>query len=84
MATEMLEAVSEIDAFKDKAYSDSDDVAVQRAAKAVRTNMINRLKVILFEDVSFSQIGAFTTVCEKIKEWEDEGRNSSRTRTSRP
>jgi hypothetical protein len=59
MATKMLEAVSEIDSFK--IYDG-------------RINMINRLKVILFEDVSFSQIGAFTTVCEKIKEWEDEGR----------
>ena len=72
MATEMLEAVSEIDAFK--AFADSDKVTVQRAAKAVRTNMINRLKVILFEDVSFSQIGAYAAVCEKIKEWEDDGR----------
>ncbi len=77
MATEMLEAVSEIDALK--AYNDSNNVNVQRAAKAVRTNMINRLKVILFEDVSFSQIGAFTTVCEKIKKWEDNGRTDENT-----
>ena len=41
--------------------------------------MINRLKVILFEDVSFSQVGAFTTVCEKIKEWEDDGRKDETT-----
>ena len=77
MATEMLEAMSEIDAFK--AYDDSNNVNVQRAAKAVRTNMINRLKVILFEDVSFSQIGAFTTACKKIKEWEDKGRTDENT-----
>jgi hypothetical protein len=58
MATKMLEAVSEIDSFK--IYDDG------------RINMINLLKVILFEDVSFSQVGAFTTVCEKIKKWEDD------------
>ena len=60
----------EMDAFK--VYDGSDNVTIQRAAKAIRTNMINRLKVILFEDVSFSQVGAFTTVSEKIKEWEDD------------
>jgi hypothetical protein len=58
MATKMLEAVSEIDGFK--IYGDG------------RINMINLLKVILFEDVSFSQVGAFTTVCEKIKKWEED------------
>lgn len=77
MPTEMLQAVSEMDAFA--AYDDSDNITTQRAAKAIRTNMINRLKVILFEDVSFSQVGAFTTVAEKIKEWEDEGRSDRNT-----
>jgi hypothetical protein len=77
MHSEMLQAVSEMDAFK--AYDDSDNVTTQRASKAIRTNMINRLKVILFEDVSFSQVGAFTTVSEKIKEWEDEGRTDEKT-----
>lgn len=77
MPTEMLQAVSEMDAFK--AYDDSNNVTTQRAAKAIRTNMINRLKVILFEDVSFSQVGAFTTVAEKIKEWEDDGRSDMNT-----
>lgn len=77
MHTKMLQAVSEMDAFK--AYDDSDNITTQRAAKAIRTIMINRLKVILFEDVSFSQVGAFTTVSEKIKEWEDDGRNDEKT-----
>lgn len=77
MHTEMLQAVSEMDAFK--AYDDSDNVTTQRAAKAIRTNMINHLKVILFEDVSFSQVGAFTTISEKIKEWEDDGRSDMNT-----
>jgi hypothetical protein len=77
MHTEMLQAVSEMDAFK--AYEDSDNVTTQRAAKAIRTNMINRLKLILFEDVSFSQVGAFTAVSEKINEWEDDGRTDEKT-----
>ena len=77
MHTEMLQAVSEMDVFK--TYDDSDNVTTQRAAKAIRTNMINHLKVILFEDVSFSQVGAFTTVSEKIKEWEDDGRTDEKT-----
>ena len=62
MHKEMHQAVSEMDAFS--AFDDSPLPTTQRAAKAIRTNMINRLKVILFEDVSFSQIGAFTTVSE--------------------
>ena len=77
MHKEMHQAVSEMDAFS--AFDDSPLPTTQRAAKAIRTNMINRLKVILFEDVSFSQIGAFTTVSEKIKEWEDEGRPDQKT-----
>ena len=70
MHIEMLQAVSEMNAFK--VYEDSENITTQRAAKAIRTNMINRLKIVLFEDVSFSQVGAFTTVSEKIKEWEDD------------
>jgi hypothetical protein len=77
MSIEMLNAVSEMDTFK--AFDDSDNVTTQRAAKAIRTIMINRLKVVLFEDVSFSQVGAFTTVAEKIKEWEDGGRTDNGT-----
>ena len=77
MHAEMLQAVSEMDAFK--AYDNSDKVITQRTAKAIRTNMINHLKVILFEDVSFSQVGAFITVSEKIKEWEDDGRTDEKT-----
>jgi len=72
MRVEMLQAVSEMDSFS--SYVDSEDVMVHRASKAIRTNMINRLKVILFEDVSFSQVGIFTTVIEKIKEWEESER----------
>lgn len=77
MHTKMLQAVFEMDAFK--AYDDSDKVTTQRTAKAIRTNMINHIKVILFEDVSFSQVGAFITVSEKIKEWEDEDRTDEMT-----
>lgn len=77
MHIEMLQAVSEMDTFK--AFEDSENITIQRAAKAIRTAMINRLKVILFEDVSFSQVGAFTTVVEKIREWEDDGRTDKST-----
>jgi hypothetical protein len=66
----MLEAVTEMDSFSEFETTPS---------KAIRTNMINRLKVILFEDVSFSQINAFITVIEKIKEWEEEGRTDNNT-----
>ena len=77
MHTKMLQAVFEMDAFN--VYENDDNITVQRAAKAIRSIMINRLKVVLFEDVSFSQVGAFTTVSEKIKEWEDEGRTDEKT-----
>lgn len=69
MPVEMLQAVSEMDAFS--SLSDSENIIVQRSVKAIRTNMVNRLKIILFEDVSFSQIGSFISVIERIKEWED-------------
>ncbi|TFH07055.1 MAG: hypothetical protein E4H07_09565, partial [Nitrosomonadales bacterium] len=72
MYEEMLQAVSEMDAFMQ--FEESEDATTQRSAKAIRTNMINRLKVVLFEEVSFSQVGAFITVIKKIKEWEDAGR----------
>lgn len=77
MSVEMLQAVSEMDTFS--MFQDSEDINVTRAVKNIRTNMINRLLIILFEDVSFSQIEAFTTVVEKIKEWEDEGRTDKNT-----
>ena len=77
MQVEMLQAVYEMDAFSK--FDESDDINVQRAVKAIRTNMINRIKVILFEDVSFSQIGAFISVINKIKKWEDEGRTDRNT-----
>lgn len=77
MPMKMLEAVYEMDAFE--TFSNSESITTQRAAKAIRTNMINRLKVILFEDVSFSQIDVFITVIEKISEWEDEGRTDKNT-----
>lgn len=72
MHVEMLQAVSEMDAFK--LFEKSDNITIKRASKAIRTNMINHLKVILFEEVSFSQVNAFVTTVEKIKEWEDENR----------
>lgn len=37
--------------------------------KATRTNMINRLSVILFEDVSYRSMKTFETVCALIDEW---------------
>lgn len=72
MPIEMLQVVYELDAFK--AFESESSSTTRRAAKAIRTSMINCLKTILFDEVSFSQVGAFTTVAEKIKEWEDGGR----------
>jgi hypothetical protein len=77
MPVEMLNAVSEMDAFMK--YDDSDNDTIQRSSKAIRTNMINILKVVLFEEVSFSQVGSFVTVIEKIREWEDDGRTDKST-----
>ena len=65
MATKMLEAVSEIDTFRTNDYFDN--LALQR-------DMINQLKTLLFEEVSFSQPGAFILVAMKITEWEESGR----------
>jgi hypothetical protein len=73
LAKEMLGAVSEIDVFAD--YCCEKD----RAVKAIRTNMINCLKTILFEEVSFENPLVFSTVCQRIKIWEDDGRTDRKT-----
>lgn len=52
-------------------YSKDDREKVLPTIKAVRTNMINRLSVILFEDVSFRSIATFEKVCSLIKTWKD-------------
>lgn len=64
MAPEMVSAMTEMDAFK--VYED------QPAAKAVRTNMINRLKITLFEDVSFAEVDTFVDVVRKVSEWQED------------
>lgn len=60
----MFEAITEMDAFA------SIEHQAPRAVKAIRTNMINRLKVMLFEDVSFSQRAVFTLVIQAVCDWE--------------
>lgn len=66
----MFGAVTEMDAFKTLGKDN-------QKVKAIRTNMINRLAVILFEDVSFSQLITFTNVIKLIKAWEQSERSES-------
>ncbi len=73
MEEKMLQAVSELDSFSE--FANSENVNVKRTSKAIRTNMINRLKVILFEDVSFYEIENFISVVEKINLWENGNRS---------
>lgn len=58
----MIKAVYEMDLFK--------EAARLPFVKAIRTNMINRLSVILFEDVSFSQYGVYQKVIENLVQWD--------------
>jgi hypothetical protein len=67
-AEKMFGAASEMDAFK---VFGQDLPKV----KAVETNMINRLKTILFEDVSFSQLYTFVDVTRMIKEFRKDPSN---------
>lgn len=66
-ALNMFKALTEMDAFSECEIVTQTDTS---KIKAIRTNMINRLKIILFEDVSFSQLDLFADVVEKIKKWE--------------
>lgn len=68
-AQTMFVAVTEMDAFKTLGVDNP-------KVKAVRTNMINRLKIILFEDVSFSQLSTFVSVINMITAWEADRSNS--------
>lgn len=63
MTQEMIEVAYELDKFR--VYGNG-----STAQKAIRTNMINRIKVILFEDVSFAEFGVFTRCIKLIKQWE--------------
>lgn len=44
------------------------------ATKSIRTNCLNRLKIIMFEDVSFSQFYVFRHVFEQLEKFEKRGR----------
>jgi hypothetical protein len=65
----MFTAVTEMDVFKTLGVNNP-------KVKAIRTNMINRLKIILFEDVSFSQLSTFVNVINMITAWEADRSNS--------
>ena len=39
-------------------------------AKGFRTNMINRLKVMCYEELCFDQLGRFLQIMQKIDQWE--------------
>lgn len=63
MTKEMIQVAYELDKFR--VYHPSPQ------QKAIRTNMINRIKIILFEDVSFAEVGIFKRCIQLIKEWEE-------------
>ena len=63
MTQEMIEVVYELDKFR--VYGNG-----STAQKAIRTNMINRIKIILFEDVSFAEFHVFKKCISLIKKWE--------------
>jgi hypothetical protein len=65
----MMQAVNEIDLFRELMIEDTPNVRSNAFIKAIRTNMINRLSIILFEDVSFSEYYAFEKVIANINEW---------------
>lgn len=44
------------------------------ASKGIRTNLINRIKVISVEELCFCDIGKFLRIIRNIKAWEDGGR----------
>jgi len=44
------------------------------ASKGIRTNLINRLKVICVEELCFCDIGKFLRIIRNIKSWEEGGR----------
>lgn len=53
-------------------YDKEDREKVLPLIKATRTNMINRLSVILFEDVSYRSMKTFENVCKLINLWKRE------------
>ena len=42
-------------------------------AKGIRTNMINRIKVMCYEELCFDQVGRFLQIMHKIDKWEASG-----------
>jgi hypothetical protein len=62
----MYYAALELDAFR---AFDTMDKRKLATIKAIRTNMINRLKVILFEDVSFKSGHVFANATRLIEKW---------------
>lgn len=61
MEKEMINVAYQMDSFK--------LLGPHRVTKAIRTNLINRLVVILFEDVSFREINTFIKCIQLIREW---------------
>ena len=53
-------------------YSGTDRSKHLPMIKAMRTNMINRISVILFEDVSYRSFATFERVCALIMQWKHE------------
>ena len=62
----MYYAVNQLNGFY---HYESSTPVVKATIKAIRTNMINRLSVILFEDVSFRYTAVFERVIELISLW---------------
>ena len=69
-ASKMFYAVQQLNSLC--GYNKEDRNSVLRLIKATRTNMINRLSVILFEDVSYRSMETFETVCDLIDLWKRE------------
>jgi hypothetical protein len=68
--SKMFYAVQQLNSFCE--YDKADRETVMPVIKAIRTNMINRLSVILFEDVSYRSLQTFKNVCKLIDLWKRE------------
>jgi len=67
ISNKMYYAVQQLNNFIN--YNESDRQMKLPTIKAIRTNMINRLSIILFEDVSYKEISVFERVCYLINMW---------------
>ena len=62
--TKMVRCVMEMDAFKQ----------FGKKGKGIRTNMINRIKVMCFEELCFCVPRDFLAIMQKISDWEEKER----------